>query len=72
MDAIQAVHYLGKRVALGHRIGSYSRGLTGLLVSIQAGMEPGAGGEPYATVSFDLLDWSDETNVPLDALRALT
>lgn len=72
MDLIQAVQYLGERVALAHRLGSYPRGRTGLLVSLQAGTERGAGVQPYATVAFDLLDWSDETNVPLDALHALT
>lgn len=62
---------LGKRVALTRRSGDFPGGRTGRLVSIQAGCEPGAFG-PYATVAFDLLDWSDETNVPLDALRPVS
>lgn len=62
---------LGKRVVLQGRVGELARGRTGRLVSIQAGDEPGACG-PYATVNFDLLDWSDEVNVPLALLRPLS
>jgi hypothetical protein len=69
MDVVQAAHNLGKRVVLSVPLGRYPRGYTGMLVSIQAGREPGANG-PYATVNFDLQDWSDEENVPLDALRS--
>lgn len=61
---------LGKRVVLQGRVGSLPAGRTGRLVSIQAGVEPGACG-PYATVNFDLLDWSDEVNVPLSLLRPM-
>lgn len=68
MNQFEAVQYLGKRVALTARVGGYPRGRTGRLVSIQAGVEPGAQG-PYATVNFDLSDWSDEDNVPLQNLR---
>lgn len=68
MDAVQAVQNLGKRVVLSEPMGRYPRGYTGRLVSIQAGREPGAAG-PYATVNFDLQDWSDEENVPLSAIR---
>jgi hypothetical protein len=69
MDVVQAAHNLGKRVVLSEPMGRYPRGFTGRLVSIQAGVEPGANG-PYATVNFDLQDWSEEENVPLDSLRA--
>jgi hypothetical protein len=59
---------LGRRVALTTRVGDHPPGRTGTLVSLQAGVEPGASG-PYATVCFDLLDWSNEESVPLHALR---
>jgi hypothetical protein len=62
---------LGGRVALTGRVGEYPRGRTGVLVSLQSGHEPGADG-PYATVAFDVMDWSDEENVPLYLLRPLT
>lgn len=62
---------LGKRVVLQARVGDYPRGRTGRLISIQAGVEPGASG-PYATVNFDLGDWSAEENVPLAFLRPLS
>lgn len=68
MNQFEAVGYLGKRVVLTARVGDYPRGRTGRLVSIQAGVEPWAQG-PYATVNFDLSDWSDEDNVPLQHLR---
>jgi len=68
MDLVQAAQNLGKRVVLSVPMGRYPRGFTGTLVSIQAGREPGAVG-PYATVNFDLKDWSDEENVPLSAIR---
>lgn len=68
MDIVQAAHNLGKRVVLSVPMGRYPRGYTGRLVSIQAGREPGASG-PYATVNFDLQDWSDEESVPLTAIR---
>ncbi len=71
MNIVQAVHYLGKRVVLADSVGEYSRGRTGLLVSLQSGHERGSGGDPYATVNFDLLDWSAEENVPLQALRPM-
>lgn len=65
------VRNLGRRVALTTCVGNHPPGRTGTLVSLQAGMEPGAGG-PYATVCFDLLDWSNEENVPLHALRPMS
>jgi hypothetical protein len=68
MDIVQAAQNLGKRVVLAVPTGPYPRGFSGLLVSVQAGREPGATG-PYATVNFNLQDWSDEENVPLVALR---
>jgi len=68
MNVFEAVNYLGKRVVLTGRLPGYPRGRTGRLVSIQAGVEPWAIG-PYATVNFDLADWSDEENVPLNLLR---
>jgi hypothetical protein len=61
---------LGRRVALKFRVGEFPPGRSGVLVSIQAGTEPGARG-PYATVNFNLRDWSDEENVPLCALRPM-
>lgn len=64
------LRHLGRRVALTTRVGEYPPGRTGTLVSLQAGVSPGASG-PYATVCFDLLDWSNEENVPLHALRPL-
>ena len=64
------LRHLGRRVALASRVGAYPPGRTGTLVSIQAGCEPGGSG-PYATVCFDLLDWSCEENVPLAALRPM-
>ena len=71
MNVIQAAENLGTRVALVAPVGSYSRGATGRLISIQAGTEPGANG-PYATVNFNLQDWSDEENVPLESLRPMS
>lgn len=68
MNQFEAVGYLGKRVVLTTRVGAYPRGRIGRLVSIQAGVEPWAQG-PYATVNFDLSDWSGEDNVPLHNLR---
>ena len=62
---------LGKRVVLQGRVEEHPPGRTGRLVSIQAGDEPGACG-PYATVNFDLLDWSNEVNVPLALLRPMS
>lgn len=62
---------LGRRVALTSRVGTYAPGRTGVLVSLQAGREPGATG-PYATVCFNLRDWSDEENIPLAALRPVS
>lgn len=64
------LRHLGSRVALCERVGKYPPGRTGMLVSLQAGLEPGSSG-PYATVCFNLLDWSDEENVPLTALRPM-
>lgn len=64
------VSYLGRRVALTAPVGSLPRGRTGVLVSLQSGWEPGSSG-PYATVCFNLSDWSDEENVPLSSLRPL-
>lgn len=61
---------LGKRVVLQGPVGEHPRGRTGRLVSIQAGVEPGQSG-PYATVNFDLGDWSDEEDVPLALLRPM-
>lgn len=61
---------LGMRVALTTRVGENPPGRTGTLVSLQAGRETG-NREPYATVCFDLLDWSNEESVPLNALRPL-
>ena len=71
MNVIQAAESLGKRVVLLEAIGEYPRGRTGRLVSLQAGKEPGANG-PYATVNFDIQDWSDEESVPLSALRPMS
>lgn len=68
MSPILAAECLGKRVVLVEAVGEYPRGRAGVLVSLQAGREPGADG-PYATVNFDLLDWSMEENVPLRSLR---
>lgn len=68
MNLTLAVECLGKRVVLVEPVGEYPRGRAGMLVSLQAGREPGADG-PYATVNFDLLDWSEEENVPLRSLR---
>lgn len=59
--------WLGGRVQLLDPVGQYPKGRTGILVSLQAGVEPGAHG-PYATVGFSLGDWSDEENVPLRSL----
>lgn len=70
MNVFQAAENLGKRVVLVDSTAGYSRGQTGMLVSVQAGREPGANG-PYATVNFDLLDWSDEETIPLELLRPL-
>lgn len=61
---------LGSRVVLTKRVGVYPPGRTGTLVSLQAGKEPGSSG-PYATVCFDLSDWSSEESVPLSALRPM-
>lgn len=71
MNRIEAANNLGRRVVLVERIGSFPAGRTGRLVSLQSGSEPGAAGVPYATVNFDLVDWSSEENVPLQALRPL-
>jgi hypothetical protein len=62
---------LGARVVLTRRVGGHPPGRTGTLVSLQAGKEPGSSG-PYATVCFDLLDWSKEESVPLFALRPMS
>lgn len=70
MNLVQAAENLGKRVVLDTPVGEYPRGRTGMLVSLQAGREPGANG-PYATVNFDIRDWSDEESIPLSALRPL-
>lgn len=72
METVQGwlVRSLGQRVALTRKHGNYPPGRTGTLVSLQAGREPGANG-PYATVAFDLLDWSDEESVPLASLRPM-
>ncbi len=61
---------LGKRVVLVEQVGEYAPGITGRLVSIQAGAPPWESG-PYATVNFNLSDWSDEANVPLTAFRPM-
>jgi len=73
MNTVQGwlLRSLGSRVALTRKHGDYPAGRTGTLVSLQAGREPGACG-PYATVAFDLHDWSDEENVPLSALRPMS
>lgn len=71
MNVFEAAQNLGKRVVLTSPVAGYPRGRTGVLVSLQAGTEPGAKG-PYATVNFDLMDWSDEENVPLQNLRPVT
>lgn len=68
MTEFQAVGFLGKRIVLTRPVDGYPRGRSGRLISIQAGVEPWANG-PYATVNFDLSDWSIEDNVPLDAMR---
>jgi hypothetical protein len=68
MNRLEALNNLGKRVTLLEPIGQYPSGRSGLLVSIQAGKEPGANGI-YVTVNFDLNDWSDEESVPLRVLR---
>lgn len=70
MNVIQAAENLGKRVVLTDAVDGYARGRTGVLVSIQAGREPGSSG-PYATVNFRLDDWSDEQTVSLDSLRPM-
>ena len=70
MNVFQAAQNLGKRVVLSDAVAGYPRGRTGMLVSVQAGKEPGALG-PYATVNFNLSDWSDEENVPLTSLRPM-
>lgn len=62
---------LGQRVALTYRVGVHPPGRTGMLVSLQAGLQPGSSG-PYATVCFDLHDWSNEENIPLSALRPMS
>lgn len=61
---------LGKRVVLVSKVDGFPAGRTGRLISLQAGTEPGASG-PYATVNFDLFDWSDEVSVPLSSLRPM-
>lgn len=71
MNRIEAVNNLGRRVVLVERIEGFPAGRTGRLVSLQSGHEPGARGVPYATVNFDLADWSSEENVPLESLRPL-
>lgn len=71
MKLFDAALALGKRVVLSRPIARYPTGRTGLLMSLQSGMEPDGGGV-YATVAFDLSDWSDEENVPLSALRELS
>lgn len=71
MNKLEAVNNLGRRVVLSERVGEYPVGRTGVLVSLQSGHEPGANG-PYATVNFDLLDWSNEENVPLEFLRPMS
>lgn len=70
MDRVNAALSLGMRVVLAQAIPGYPAGRSGRLVSLQAGIEPGAAGV-YATVNFDLHDWSDEENVPLQALRPM-
>jgi hypothetical protein len=71
MNKLEAVNNLGRRVVLVERIDGFPAGRTGVLVSLQSGHEPGAGGVPYATVNFDLVDWSSEENVPLKSLRPM-
>ena len=70
MNRIEAANNLGRRVVLAERVGEYPAGRTGVLVSLQSGHEPGASG-PYATVNFNLSDWSDEENIPLESLRTM-
>jgi hypothetical protein len=73
MNKLEAVNNLGRRVVLVESVAGLPRGRTGLLISLQSGCQEGRSGpekvEPYATVAFDLADWSDEENVPLNALR---
>ena len=65
-----AFESLGKRVATTAKVGSIPPGRIGVLVSIQSGYRGGkTPGVEHATVAFDANDWSDEENVPLDALR---
>jgi len=68
MNRVNAALSLGMRVVLAQPIPGYPAGRSGRLISLQAGTEPGAVGV-YATVNFDLSDWSIEENVPLVALR---
>lgn len=72
MNKLEAVNNLGRRVVLLERVDAFPAGRTGILVSLQSGHEPGAAGVPYATVNFDLVDWSAEENVPLKALRPMS
>lgn len=72
MNRIEAANNLGRRVVLVERVDGFPPGRTGRLVSLQSGHEPGAHGIPYATVNFDLSDWSAEENVPLRALRPMS
>lgn len=75
MNKVEAVNNLGCRVVLVEPVAGFPRGRTGLMISIQSGCQEGGNGperrEPYATVAFDLGDWSNEENVPLQALRPL-
>lgn len=63
---------LGRRVVLTGAVGEFPKGRTGLLVSIQAGLDMigRPSGDCYATVAFDIGDFWEE-NVPLHALRPL-
>lgn len=63
---------LGRRVVLTERVAGFPAGRTGLLVSIQAGvdLEGRASGDSHATVSFELGDFWEE-NVPFHAMRPL-
>lgn len=71
MNKLEAVNNLGRRVVLLERVEGFPAGRTGVLVSLQSGHEHGPGGVPYATVNFDLIDWSSEENVPLKSLRPM-
>lgn len=66
------VDFLGKRVVLTERVGDFPRGRTGVLVSVQAGLDMHCrpSGDRYATVAFETGDMWEE-NVPFSSLRPM-